>query len=60
MRQSIIIILIIFITELKAQEPIISWQQTIGGSGLDYFISCNQTSDNGYIIGGYSHSNTGY
>ena len=56
MRQSIIIILIIFITELKAQEPIISWQQTIGGSGLDYFISCNQTSDNGYIIGGYSYS----
>ena len=56
MRQSIIIILIIFITELKAQEPIIAWQQTIGGSGLDYFISCNQTSDNGYIIGGYSYS----
>ena len=56
MRQSIIIILIIFITELKAQEPVIAWQQTIGGSGLDYFKSCNQTSDNGYIIGGYSYS----
>ena len=56
MRQSIIIILIIFITELKAQEPVIAWQQTIGGSGLDYFKSCNQTSDNGYIIGSYSYS----
>ncbi len=35
----------------------IQWQNTIGGSGYDYLTSIDQTSDGGYILGGYSSSN---
>jgi hypothetical protein len=35
----------------------IQWQNTIGGNGLDYLRDLNQTSDNGFIIGGFSSSN---
>src|SRR5258707_691962 len=35
----------------------IQWQNTIGGSGLDYLYSIEQTIDKGYIIGGTSFSN---
>ncbi len=34
----------------------IQWQNTIGGSGNDYFNSVTQTSDGGYLLGGYSAS----
>ncbi|MBL7914794.1 MAG: T9SS type A sorting domain-containing protein [Bacteroidia bacterium] len=36
---------------------IIEWQNTIGGSGIDRLFSLQQTSDGGYILGGYSNSN---
>src|SRR5258705_240318 len=32
----------------------IEWQNTIGGSDGDYLYSIQQTSDGGYILGGYS------
>ncbi len=35
----------------------IQWQNTIGGSSLDYLHSIQQTADGGYILGGYSYSN---
>ena len=35
----------------------IQWQNTIGGSGVDYLFSIAQTSDGGYILGGWSESN---
>jgi hypothetical protein len=35
----------------------IQWQNTIGGSGYEYLYSIQQTSDGGYILGGYSDSN---
>ena len=35
---------------------IIQWQNTIGGSGNDYLQSLQQTTDGGYILGGYSWS----
>lgn len=35
----------------------IQWDNTIGGSGSDYLISMEQTTDGGYILGGYSGSN---
>ncbi|MDC8001708.1 T9SS type A sorting domain-containing protein [Aequorivita todarodis] len=35
----------------------IQWQNTIGGSGDDYLISLQQTSDGGYILGAGSDSN---
>ncbi len=34
------------------------WDKTIGGSSDDFLRSLQQTSDGGYILGGYSTSNT--
>ncbi len=36
----------------------IQWQKTIGGSGYDWLLSIQQTTDGGYILGGTSDSNT--
>ena len=36
----------------------IQWQNTLGGSSTDYSWFIEQTSDGGYIVGGYSNSNT--
>ena len=36
---------------------VIQWQNTIGGSGNDEVRTINQTSDGGYILGGFSDSN---
>lgn len=46
----------IWVLKLNKQGSIV-WQNTIGGSGGDYVGSINQTSDGGFIIGGYSESN---
>ncbi|MFI5218308.1 MAG: T9SS type A sorting domain-containing protein [Bacteroidia bacterium] len=35
----------------------IQWQNTIGGNNIDFLYSIQQTSDSGYILGGYSFSN---
>jgi hypothetical protein len=35
----------------------IEWQNTIGGSNTDYLFSIQQTTDGGYILGGWSSSN---
>ena len=35
----------------------IQWQNTIGGSGNDQLYSIQQTTDGGYVMGGYSLSN---
>ena len=35
----------------------IQWQNTIGGSGGELLHSVKQTTDGGYILGGYSNSN---
>lgn len=47
-------LIIIFILKGTAQE--IQWQKTIGGSSSDVVQSIQQTSEGGYIIGGYSSS----
>lgn len=41
-----------------AQAPPVQWQKTIGGSGSEYLYSLHQTADGGYILGGYSTSDT--
>ena len=33
------------------------WDRNFGGTGYDYLYSIQQTSDTGYILGGYSSSN---
>jgi hypothetical protein len=39
-----------------ATNGVIQWQNTIGGSDDDYLLSLQQTTDGGYILGGYSKS----
>ena len=34
----------------------IEWQHTYGGKGREYFLSIQETSDGGYIVGGWSES----
>ncbi|OQA12056.1 MAG: hypothetical protein BWY67_00543 [Bacteroidetes bacterium ADurb.Bin397] len=42
---------------VKTDETgVIEWQNTIGGNGIDRLNSLTQTSDGGYILGGYSSS----
>ncbi|MBK8682664.1 MAG: T9SS type A sorting domain-containing protein [Chitinophagales bacterium] len=38
----------------------IDWDNTIGGGDDDYFSAIQQTTDGGYIIGGYSQSGISY
>lgn len=35
----------------------IEWQKTIGGNDIDFLTSIQQTTDGGYILGGWSKSN---
>ncbi|MFN8361159.1 MAG: choice-of-anchor D domain-containing protein [Candidatus Kapaibacterium sp.] len=37
----------------------IEWQKSLGGSGIDYGQSIQQSADGGYIVAGYSSSNDG-
>ncbi|WP_084677545.1 T9SS type A sorting domain-containing protein [Altibacter lentus] len=46
----------IWIVKIDASGSI-TWQNTIGGSGDDYLLSIQQTSDGGYILGAGSDSN---
>lgn len=38
------------------EEGVLDWQTTIGGTGYDYLSALQETSDGGYILGGYSAS----
>jgi Secretion system C-terminal sorting domain len=40
-----------------SQAPAIEWQRTIGGNSQDAIFSAIQTTDGGYLLGGYSSSN---
>jgi len=50
----LILLLLFFTTTTLAQE--IEWQNTIGGNYYDQLNSIQQTSDGGYILGGWSNS----
>ncbi|MBP7713922.1 MAG: T9SS type A sorting domain-containing protein [Bacteroidia bacterium] len=52
--RKLIILLLICTTTAHAQE--IEWQNTIGGSGVEFLNYTQQTSDGGYILGGRSNS----
>ena len=62
MKKTLLISIIILVSPLwgdgrGAAQPTIQWQNTIGGSDWDYLYSIQQTSDGGYVLGGYSSSN---
>lgn len=44
------------VSPLIAQEPVIAWQNTIGGDNEDYTTELIETADNGFLVGGYSKS----
>ncbi|MFT6685239.1 MAG: hypothetical protein ACJAVH_000494, partial [Bacteroidia bacterium] len=56
MKKLVLFILSLGFLQIQAQAPAIEWQNAIGGSGSDQLQSINQTSDGGYILGGYSSS----
>ena len=41
------------------EDGIIDWQKCLGGSAVDCAYSVQQTSDNGYIVAGSTHSTDG-
>jgi len=47
-----------WIVKLDAQGGT-QWDRAYGGSGPDYFTSLRQTTDGGYVLGGYSGSAVG-
>jgi hypothetical protein len=47
-----------WVVKLSGTGDII-WQQELGGSGTERGLSIINTSDNGFMIGGYSNSNDG-
>lgn len=48
---------LILASAFSQTAPAIEWQNTIGGSANDQLYSIQQTSDGGYILGGWSYSN---
>lgn len=46
-------------TNIFSQAPVIEWQKSFGGSGLDYPRNALVTSDGGYIMLGNTQSNNG-
>lgn len=53
----VLLIQCFFLNSIYAQSPEIVWQNTIGGNELDMLKEVTQTSDGGYVLGGYSFSN---
>ncbi|MBL4657021.1 MAG: T9SS type A sorting domain-containing protein [Flavobacteriales bacterium] len=53
----IILILVFYLTAgIVFSQPIVKWQKTIGGDLLDELRDIEQTSDGGFILGGYSET----
>ena len=52
-------VLLLFSVHLFGQAPVIQWQKTLGSYNGDYPQSVQQTSDGGYIVGGYTEGADG-
>ncbi|MBK9732228.1 MAG: T9SS type A sorting domain-containing protein [Chitinophagaceae bacterium] len=53
------IVLMVSITYLAFSQPVIKWQNTIGGNHDDYLNVAELTNDGGYILAGKSNSPIG-
>jgi hypothetical protein len=54
--KNLFLILLMFMSRVYGQAPAIEWQNTIGGTAIDYLYSIQQTDDQGFILGGSSYS----
>ena len=54
-----IITMLFFSSPLFGQAPVIQWQKSLGSYNGDYPQSIRQTSDGGYIVGGYTEGADG-
>ncbi len=43
-----------------SQDPIVDWENTIGGGSSDFLMASAETLDGGFIIAGYSYSSIGF
>lgn len=59
MRTICLLIGIWLIPQFIIAQPTIQWQKTLGGSYFDEATCIRQTTDGGYIIGGWTGSNNG-
>ncbi len=66
MRQLIACIILIHLLSwasypnLCAQDPVVQWDNTIGGNATDMLTCSTETPDGGFILGGYSYSTPSY
>lgn len=56
MRTYLLVCLSVFCFTVVAQQPVIDWQKTIGGSTNDFANAVHQCKDGGYIVAGNTQS----
>lgn len=59
MKFIVFVLLLHFTTQIWSQAPEIEWEKCFGGSSTEYPYTIKTTSDNGYIIAGWTFSNDG-
>lgn len=55
---TLVLLFVLSIFRAEAQ-PMIEWQKSFGGTSQDRAYDIRQTSDNGYVVVGFSNSNNG-
>ena len=59
MKTKITFLVVFFMMVTCFSQPVIEWEKSFGGSGVEGINSFQKSSDGGYIIAGYSNSNDG-
>jgi hypothetical protein len=57
MKKILVIALMLSLADVSYCQPVIKWQNTIGGSNDDHLYAVEMTNDGGYILAGKSNSN---
>lgn len=56
MKKLFALISVLIVFQNAFSQPTIQWDKTIGGNSFDELTTIRQTSDGGYILGGFSNS----